>query len=759
MHFALARCATMLVMFAFVFLSASLSAQTASIEGRVTDPQGGAIVDAIVTLNVSAPASQRTARTGADGRFTFTTVQAGAYTLRVEAPNFEPATQNVTLGNSAQSVDVVLQVAGVAETVVVAAGKLEEELPQQIERQGVRVQTITGAQIENGGYDDVAQALQAMVPGLYLTPKAGAFDYVTVSLQGSRTNEILWLVDGVRISNRLYNGTTPIDTLPAHMIERIEVIEGGQGLFYGTQAVAGVINVVTKAFTESPSGRFQAGFDTNEGRHFNMFARDSQNGHRFVFFASSDIADGYQSFPEDEFSASTTDRNRSYDVLLFGGKYAYDFTPELRFSASYQQSGVSLDGLRPARSSATQVGGLAASFNDRTEHITSAKLDYTPSETTQYFFKFYHHIWDSYFNESRNFLESPGTVQLISDDEFWGYKDYGANVLGRFAPHRGFEYYAGYDFQDYSGRDDVLLIAEQSEMVHALFGQVRTTRDLMSRGTVAFGTRFNAPTNSQNATVWNVSGQYDISSSGSVYTRGSVGTAFRYPDAYELFAIDPTCCFGNPDLKPETSTNFNGSIGGRVPAGETSVNLEAITFFRRVEDLIIDADDGSGETTITTNSPNQVKVYGVSFVGSSALTSAFSASLAYTYTNSQQNQFAGGYDAILGLPSNQFEAGFDLHPTTMPFGVGVTVNRIGEITDSVSGIGNVPSGDYTIVDLSGRFFFDGARRHRINLRMENLFDEQYSTTFRRNFTDTGTPFLAHYLGTTATFHVSYTFAY
>ena len=112
------------------------------------------------------------------------------------------------------------------------------------------MQTITAAQIQNGGYYDVAQALQALVPGLFLTPKAGPFDYVTASLQGSRTNEILWLVDGVRISNRLYNGTTPLDTIPAHMVERIEILEGGQGLFYGTQAVAGVINVVTKAFTE-----------------------------------------------------------------------------------------------------------------------------------------------------------------------------------------------------------------------------------------------------------------------------------------------------------------------------------------------------------------------------------------------------------------------------------------------------------------------------------------------------------------------------
>uniref|UniRef100_UPI0013D8E04E TonB-dependent receptor plug domain-containing protein n=2 Tax=Pseudomonadota TaxID=1224 RepID=UPI0013D8E04E len=69
-------------------------------------------------------------------------------------------------------------------------------------------------------------------PGLSITPKNGPFDYVDISLQGSRTGDVLWLVDGVRINNRLYAGTPPLDTLPSAMVDRIEVLEGGQALFY-----------------------------------------------------------------------------------------------------------------------------------------------------------------------------------------------------------------------------------------------------------------------------------------------------------------------------------------------------------------------------------------------------------------------------------------------------------------------------------------------------------------------------------------------
>ena len=741
------------------FVPLSVLAQSVSLGGRVSDTQRGAVVGAAVTLSGGDISAPRTARTSVDGTFLFAAVNPGSYSLEVVAPGFQQATQQVTVANDSARADVTLQIEGVVETLIVAAPKLEEELPQEIERVGVRMHTITSAQIENGGYDDVSQALQALVPGLFLAPKAGPFDYVAASLQGSRLNEILWLVDGVRISNRLYNGTTPLDTLPAHMVERIEVIEGGQGLFYGTQAVGGVINVVTKAFSEDPNGRVQAGFDNNDGKHVNVFARDTVGaGHRFVLYGSSDRADGYQPFPTTEFAASTTDRLRGYEVLSAGGKYAYDFSDRLRLSAMYQRSDVTVDSLRPGRSSASQVGGLAAAFNDRTEHIAGGKLDFTASNQAEFFLKTYYHHWDSAWSERHN-AAANGQERVISDQEFWGFKDYGANLLAKLTPHRGFEYLAGYDFQNYSGQDDVLLIAPNTERVHAVFGQLGTTRDLFSKGTAALGLRYNAPTNADSALVWTASGRYDFTPN--VFARASVGTAFRYPDAYELFAVDPTCCFGNPNLKPESSTNVNGSIGTLLYSGATVVNIEAIGFYRTVTDLIVDIDDGSGETTITANSPDEVKVRGLSLVGSATVTSAVSGSLGYTYANSERRQdVAGGYDAIPGIPDYQLQASLDVHPVSVPFGAMLTVNRVGTMFDTVSGFGNVPSGDYTIVDLSGRVFVDRNRRHRVNLRLENLFDEEYATRHARGFPDfSSTPYLVHNLGVPRTFHLSYSFSY
>jgi vitamin B12 transporter len=741
--------------------SGAAFAQTVIFEGRVTDPLGGTVNGAVVTLTSPGTTAPRTTRTGVDGTFAFEAVPVESVSIQIEAPGFERSMQTVSLTPTMAPLSVVLQVAGVVESVGVVAPKLEEELPQLIERSGVRAQTITAVEIQNGGYYDVGQALQALVPGLFLTPRAGPFDYVTASLQGSRTNEILWLVDGVRISNRLYNGTTPLDTIPAHMVERIEILEGGQGLFYGTQAVAGIVNVVTRAFTDGRNAVIQGGGNTNEGGFVSGLARGSAEGNRFVIYGSTDDAVGFQLFPSDQYQPSTTDRDRSYNVHTFGGKYAYDFSRQLRFSAAYQFTNAArLDNLRPARPGVSQSGGPSNIFNERTENIFSAKVDYTPRETVELFFKGYYHQWDSHYTEEQNVIGNPGAVDVVSDQEFWGYKDYGANLLAKFTTTRGLEYYAGYDFQNYSGQDDVLLIAPNTETVNALFGQVRTTRDLIHNVTLAAGLRFNAASESENHTVWNVTGQYDLPKG--LFARATVGTSFRYPDAYELFAIDPFCCFGNPNLKPESSTNVNASFGGRIQRGETTVDLEVIGFHRKVSDLIIDVDDGSGSgNTITANSTNAVRVNGFSLVGSASLTSAIAATLGYTYTTSEQgNTLAGGYSSLPGLPSNRVNWSVDLHPARKPYGATLTFFWVGDIFNNVSGFGSVPAGNYAVVDLAGRYFLDAQRRHRFNARLENLFDADYATGNGRAFPDAGgAPYLTNILGVPRTLHLSYTFAY
>ena len=224
------------------------------------------------------------------------------------------------------------------EPIVVLGDRLEESTPEELEKYGSRLEVVDGEAIDKGGFDDTGAALQMLVPGLYVSPKSGAFDYVDVSLLGSRTSEVLFTVDGVRIGNRLYTGTSPLDSIPSSMIERIEVLKGGQGLYYGTQAVGGIINVITKGFTTELDGAFEAGADSSPGYHVNGYLRGGTGDHYLVGYGSYDQADGFQPFRDEDYQPSAVDRERGYRVTTFGAKYAWEPSDAFRLSASYQHN-------------------------------------------------------------------------------------------------------------------------------------------------------------------------------------------------------------------------------------------------------------------------------------------------------------------------------------------------------------------------------------------------------------------------------------
>jgi len=630
------------------------------------------------------------------------------------------------------------------EEVVIVSRRLEESLPQELAVSGSRVTTVTADQIANGGFNDVAQALQYSVPGLYLAPASGQFSYVDVSLQGSRSSDILWLVDGIRINNRLYASTMPLDTIPSHMVERIEVLEGAQGLFYGSQAVAGVINVITKDFTERFDSAVEVGLDTNGGRHVSGYLRGALGRSHVVAFASLDEGDGFRPFRARDYQPSATDRERGYDVKSGGIKFLHDFSDTVRFSASYQHTEADVELLQPAL--------IARNVNSRDEDLISAKLDVQLGERVDLYVKGYYHDWDTSYDTVRNSLTTPGELIVVNDDTFWGFSDYGANALVRLKLNEGLEYFLGYDIQRYGGRDEELLIAPNKEQTQAYFGQIRTTDDFSSRLHLSAGVRHNAPSDASSATVWMATGKYDISDN--LFVRGVLGTGFRLPSAEELYAIDPTWR-GNPNLVPEKSENLNISVGGFVPAGSRGVSWELIGFFRDVTNLISFEPDEAEEIDIATNIPGTVKVRGATLALSAPLGEAFSGRVSYTRNDSQNDSGK----QIARIPESLVQAALDYSSPSSRFGASLVANRIGDQYVTTVSAGDVAYGDYTLVDLNARLFLDPGKRHRLGVRLENAFDEEYGRPGEAR-TDVGN---ARYVivnrGTPRTWHATYTYTF
>lgn len=637
--------------------------------------------------------------------------------------------------------------------VQVTARTLETTLPEKLAETGVKVDVVTAQAIRNGGYVDVASSLQALAPSLFVLPKNGPFDYVDLSLLGSRTQDVLFMVDGVRINNRLYAGTTPLDTMPSGMVDRLEILDSGQSLFYGTQALAGAVNVVTKPFSKTLTGMVSAQVDTNSARHLEGDVADTFAFGQIVAYASADTSDGYKSFRDQDYQPSSTHRKRGYDIFTEGLKYGLDLNDQIRLSASYQRTDGDLDYAQPYR--------VARDVNSRHEDLATGKLDYQVNDRLGLFVKAYWHNWATTYDTTYNNLAKPGTQDVLYQGAFWGFWDYGVNALGKVDLMKGIEGYFGYDYQSYGGRDEVLVIEQHDEATHAVFGQLRLTPELIPGLNLAGGLRYNAPSQGQAATIWNVSGKYQLPSG--LYVKGEGGTNFRLPTAEELFANDPLDERGNPNLKPERSIGGDLTLGWRFDLGGRAAHVEVTGFARDITDLIdLDTFDAVANQDVFGNLSGTVRTRGGQIAADAQLTDAFSGNLAYSFNETRQD----GGKQLQRIPRSLFKAGLDWHPADKPYGASLNAVYTGDATRNVGSFGALNYGGYTVVDLSGRWFLDAGRRQQLNLSIRNLFDQRYGLP-NRGCKDTPTdgaydcslPYVYVNLGMPRTFAVSYSYKF
>lgn len=630
--------------------------------------------------------------------------------------------------------------------VLVTGTRLEETLPMELAAYGNRVQVIESDTIERLGMIDVTQVMSSLGKSLVIVSRGGAFDYSEVSLLGSRTVDVLWLVDGVRISNRLYNDLTQLDTIPAHMIERVEVLEGGQSLFYGTMAVGGVVNIVTKSFQEETSGAISVGADNRDARSFSGHVRGSfTGGHKYVVYASSDESEGNLPYRLEDYEPSGTDRKRGYDYQVIGLKYSYDFSDAARLSFGYQHADGKQDYNYPYYSSEI--------YNTRKQDFASLKFDYDVNEHFAFYLKGYYHKWLSHYTHIAPSPTTPASMDVIYYDLPWWFKDYGFNALAKLSFDNGFEYHLGYDLQNYSGEDQVIRIDHLTETVHAVFGQVRTTPDLFDKVRLSAGVRVNMPEGGSKQSIWNASGQYDITNS--LYLRASAGTSFRLPSAFELFAVDP-CCRGNPNLEAEKSKSYNLSMGTSFGRDARS-SIEAVGFYREVDNLIFFVDNPTLGVLEFANTQDTVEFSGVQLNAHFGITESLSANATYMYTESRNPDTDEQIDHV---PRDTAKLGLEYVPEQHRYGGALTANYFGEAFMAVSSFGRQAYGDYATLDMSAFFDLDPERKHRVTLRLLNVFDTEQVTRLRRGFRDAdGSPYLAHYIGPPRTLGAKYTYRF
>ena len=269
-----------------------------TLRGRVLDPLGAAVPNAEVALVRDARTMSETT-TNAEGRFEFAAADAGSYSVHVEASGFEKqdsAPIFVRAGGTA-SVDVLLQIGSISQKIVVSATGLE--MPEA--QVGATVSVIDHSQLENLDKADVLEALRA-VPGIQVLQSGRRGGTTSVYIRGGQGDFNKVLVDGIPIND--VGGAVEFADIATSGVQSVEVLRGGNSVLYGTDALAGVINLRTpRGMTSTPEMTYAV-----DGGNFGTYQNDVSLGgafRQFDYFSQFSRLDTQNGLPNDAFHNGT----------------------------------------------------------------------------------------------------------------------------------------------------------------------------------------------------------------------------------------------------------------------------------------------------------------------------------------------------------------------------------------------------------------------------------------------------------------------
>ncbi len=555
------------------------------------------------------------------------------------------------------------------------------------------VSVISADDLQELGDVFAADALRA-VPGVAVNRSGPAGALTQVRLRGSEANHVLVLIDGIEASNP-FTGSFNFAAMPAYGLSKIEVLRGEQSALWGSDAIGGVINLVT-----TPAARGNTGGAYGEYGSFHTVRAGARAQGVFGqtrLFGSLDTADsrGY------DVSNTGGDKDGYDNVTALGGLdlplgKAVQLKTRARFSRGHSEfdSDTNFDGRlddAPLRLRSSQFDSLAElsaqSLNGHLEH--QLKATYTTTEDVSGSNRSDGFRTQASLQESANWQS--GAVEhhltLLGEFEREVYKNNGGPGAGQNQKRHNTMTALAADYRLVSG--DLVLSASARHDGHSLFA---------------------------NANTWRVGAAYKIAPlKGRL--RASAGQGIKNPGFFELFGFFPAFFTGNPDLKAERSTGYE--LGWEQSIGPARLSISAYT--ARLKNEIF-TDFGVFPATAR-NRTGKSRRRGLEIEGEWPVSAALRLSGSATFAHSDQS-------GVREIRRPKFLASAALHwqPAQAPWGLDLGADHNGAMTDTDFGtFSPVRLKAYTLVH--GTAHFDLGQNMQVYVRAENLLDERYSEVF------------------------------
>jgi vitamin B12 transporter len=626
--------------------------------------------------------------------------------------------------------------------VVVTATRTETTLDKV---GGSAVSVVTTADIEAAKQTRVAEALKG-IPGIDIVTSGGPGATTTIFIRGGDSKNTLVLVDGIMFNDPSSpNRSADLANLTLDNIERIEVVRGPLSALYGSNATAGVINIITKKGSGQPTAHVGAEYGSYDT--WKVFGDASGQLRKFNFSlaAARTETDGFSAANDrnsDIPRGGNTAEDDGWENTTLSGKFGLDITDNFDVNAvvRYIDSTADID----------DFNGFAADRWNFNTFPAALEPDGSKSQGTENDQLFYQFNVHNYFFDRRveSTLFYKGADQ---DNQTYDADDDRINDLeGRIAEagwqgslmfteintlSLGYTYFEEKleendsdqkkaDINSYWVSDQLFLLDDRLVVV----GGVRI--DDHSR----FGTE----------TTWQVAPSYLIKKTDTTI-KASYGTGFRAPSLYELFA-EPILSFGflggNEDLDAEKSRGWDAGFEQRLLDG--SVKFGATYFATRYRDKIEFVYDPAAFTSTYENLDGTTKTQGVETFAEWSPIETLSLLLNYTYTDTEDPDG----EELVRRPQNRvyFNARYRcLQRLTLNLDA-YWVDDRKTIAAAVDADGN------RVEDLDAYYLVNLAAAYDINDhvqlygRIDNLFDEYYEQAWSY-----ATPGLSGHTGVKFTF--------
>ncbi len=574
--------------------------------------------------------------------------------------------------------------------VVVSANKV------QVNRSSVplTISVVSREQIEEGSESALLPVLSERVPGLFVTEKGVTGFGVstgsagTVNIRGvGQGNKVLMLFDGQPQWAGVFGHSLP-DTYVASDIERVEVIRGPGSLLYGSNAMGGVVNMITRRHGED-GRRTQARVMFGSYNTQKYMVNNGYNKGGFSSFLSvnHDRSKGHR--PNSRFDITNGFANLGYKV-----------------SDRYKTTG----SLSLAKYNTTDPGTIASPLLDHDMHILRGTAAFAlessyerHSGALRVFYNWGHHK----INDGHAADAAPRQYLFYSDDHNTGVQFYQS-----FRLVEGNTFTAGIDYKNWGGhaRNDSINGAKGEivrRSVNETAGYAIMQQDLFTVLSLNAGVRYEH--SSAYGGEWVPQAGFALRPFEGNTVKGSFSKGYRSPTLRELYISYLPYSKANPDLKPESMLSYELSVGQYLLDSRLFAELTA--FYIEGKDMI---------SVVNRRLSNIGRFYnkGVELEAGCRILDDLNLDVNYSYLNMNK--------AVIAAPAHKLYAGMTYRPGRFTFNISVQ-----SVFDLYTTVGNTPEDsrkeDYTVLNARASYRFGSeSKGMKLFIKGENLTATRYS---------------------------------